>query len=472
MQQMSIQQEAANEKTSSDRLFELAHISTELAQLVAKNSCTPPELLRELGNSSDIITRQNVAANPNTPTEVLLDLGAEFSEQLLDNPIFSLLLLENPNLVNEISISTLISFLKQEKVPISLLEQAINRRYDATEVLLDDVFNEKASTPKPHARLGMALAMNAQTPPTVLEELIECWDSQVQEAARLHVNWAGEMQQGWDEAACEAIQITTLEYNEREYIRHLANRGLIPARIINQLVRHKDIRLVIAAHPNTSLKRPKHLAKNNDVSQPIACNPNIPVELLEQLAQNQDGGIRLYVAMNPNTPVQLLELLAQDKTPGVRIHVAKNPNAPVQLLELFAQDEDKWIRRTVASNPNTPLMLVDELLKQLAQDENHAVREFVAGHPKTPVSLLLEVTLKVCPQDSTPCLSRFLVLLYPQASYQAIGKYYCSEIWLERYAIAQNSNTPLDILHTLAKDANRIVRAAAKANLERRHQKP
>jgi hypothetical protein len=109
----SLQLEAVNEKTSSDRLYELAQISTPLAQLVAQNSCTAPELLRELGNSSDVTTHQHVAANPNTPTEVLLKLGSKFPQQLLDNPIFSLLLLENPNLVNEMPISTLISLLKR-----------------------------------------------------------------------------------------------------------------------------------------------------------------------------------------------------------------------------------------------------------------------------------------------------------------------------------------------------------------------
>jgi hypothetical protein len=64
----SLQQEAAKEKTSSDRLVELAHISTELAQFLAKNPCAPPDLLRELSNSSDATICQNVAANPNTPT--------------------------------------------------------------------------------------------------------------------------------------------------------------------------------------------------------------------------------------------------------------------------------------------------------------------------------------------------------------------------------------------------------------------
>lgn len=48
-----------------------------------------------------------LATNPNTPTEVLLNLGAEFPEQLLDNPVFFLLLLENLNLVEQMPVTTL-----------------------------------------------------------------------------------------------------------------------------------------------------------------------------------------------------------------------------------------------------------------------------------------------------------------------------------------------------------------------------
>ncbi|RUT03965.1 hypothetical protein DSM106972_048790 [Dulcicalothrix desertica PCC 7102] len=42
--------------------------------------------------------------------------------------------------------------------------------------------------------------------------------------------------------------------------------------------------------------------------------------------------------------------------------------------------------------------------------------------------------------------------------------------WLERYAIAQNTNTPSNILKHLEKDGNRIVRAAARANQKRRQE--
>lgn len=90
-------QEAENENTSGDRLAELAQISNELARIVAKN--------------------------PNAPTEVLWKLGARFPQQLLDNPIFSLLFQEKQNLVDEIPFYTLYSLCTLEKIPVYLQEQ-------------------------------------------------------------------------------------------------------------------------------------------------------------------------------------------------------------------------------------------------------------------------------------------------------------------------------------------------------------
>jgi hypothetical protein len=55
LQPLSLEQEAIHESTPCDRLRELAEISIELAQLVAKNPIAPSELLRELSNSSDTI---------------------------------------------------------------------------------------------------------------------------------------------------------------------------------------------------------------------------------------------------------------------------------------------------------------------------------------------------------------------------------------------------------------------------------
>jgi hypothetical protein len=84
----SFAQEVMDENTPSERL-------QELAQLVATNPAAPPELLEKLSESQDTIILQSVTANPNTPTEVLWKLGEKFPGELLTNPIFSLLLLEN-----------------------------------------------------------------------------------------------------------------------------------------------------------------------------------------------------------------------------------------------------------------------------------------------------------------------------------------------------------------------------------------
>ena len=63
-------------------------------------------------------------------------------------------------------------------------------------------------------------------------------------------------------------------------------------------------------------------------------------------------------------------------------------------------------------------------------------------------------------------LSRLFVMMHPLAPSSLLAKNFRSLYWLERYAIAQNPSTPHYLIKRLTQDANRIVRAAAKANLE------
>ncbi|MDZ8030455.1 hypothetical protein [Nostoc sp. DedSLP04] len=53
-------------------------------------------VLEELSLHPQPEVHEAVAKNPNTPTEVLLKLGKEFPDAITANPIFNLLLLENP----------------------------------------------------------------------------------------------------------------------------------------------------------------------------------------------------------------------------------------------------------------------------------------------------------------------------------------------------------------------------------------
>jgi hypothetical protein len=108
--------------------------------------------------------------------------------------------------------------------------------------------------------------------------------------------------------------------------------------------------------------------------------------------------------------------------------------------------------------------------------ELYTIHDSLLGNPNFPIKLLLELIaqydLPEFPFILTPSLSRIIVLLHSQTPQEVLAENSRSLVWLERYAVAQNSNTPPNILKALAQDANRIVRAAAKANLQRRNHKP
>ena len=239
---LSLELEAANERTSGDRLIELAKTSVELAQLVANNPCATPELLRELANSSDATTRKNVAGNPNTPTEALQQLGDEYPKEVLDNPVLPLLFLENPK-------------------------------------ILDEIFQQN---------ILWNMVLDAQTPTQVLEMLVYSKHTQVAEAARLHVNLAGEMTSGWDEAAHEAIRTIAPGYDEMEYTKNLANRGLM----LNRLL--------------------------------LLLPPETPARSLADNFRSEAWLERYAIAQHSSTPVNTLKTLAQDANRIVRAAAKAN----------------------------------------------------------------------------------------------------------------------------------------------------
>lgn len=70
-------------------------MNIEQTRKLAQDENTASEILTELANSKDKLTRQYVAANPNTPTEVLLSICLEFPVEVINNPIIPLLILEN-----------------------------------------------------------------------------------------------------------------------------------------------------------------------------------------------------------------------------------------------------------------------------------------------------------------------------------------------------------------------------------------
>ena len=80
------------------------------------------ETLRELSRSDDRAIRQTVAGNPNTPIDVLWNLMTEFPNEIVANPLFALIALENPDWIIDIPGENLLTLLQQNF--LALLQQA------------------------------------------------------------------------------------------------------------------------------------------------------------------------------------------------------------------------------------------------------------------------------------------------------------------------------------------------------------
>lgn len=130
----------------------------------------------------------------------------------------------------------------------------------------------------------IAVANYPETPRHLLEVLVSV-NSQVAEAAQLHVNWAGEMSEGWQEAVDEMLRSRQLGQNDRKSVE-LLKIAPVPEYFLSEWVPAE--RLIQGLR-----------------------NPYMPLryrlKLLERLAQEPTLEPRVQVAESPETPTAVLE---------------------------------------------------------------------------------------------------------------------------------------------------------------------
>lgn len=514
-------QEASAADTSAERLKTLA-ADPKLARLVAANPSAPAELLLELSHSDDKTVRKACTSNANTPMEALLKLGAQFPEQLLENPVFDLLLLAHPGLFDELPTATLNSLLKRDQVPVELIRWAWKHRGEST---------------------LYSLLMNPNTPADVVEELCKAKDPEVRMAAELHCSrempeWSREIHNDEDLLRLETLDnhviiaaterwkdimqdivsfgesensLSFLVLAPLEWRLEWASRSTTPDAALLQLSKDKNItvRLAMAENRQTppqalsqlstdqlskirrtvaaNCKSPAEallsLAKDADwyVRKAVANNHQAPTGALYQLAKDDDHDVRRAVAINSSTPVEILLQLGHDDW-WVRTAVASNTQTPREMLHHLAEDEDHRVRRAAATNSQTSLEIYLQLAKdreksvreaatrncqttakvlsQLAIDEQEDVRKAAAGNMQDPAEA---VDLLRLAKDNDPDV-RWGVAIDEKAPTDALVKLSNDEDLNVRWAVALNSKSPSEILVELANDEDPNVRNAVAAN--------
>lgn len=212
--------------------------------------------------------------------------------------------------------------------------------------------------------------------------------------------------------------------------------------------------------------------KNSIVRYGVENNVNTPVDLVKKLAQDENVEVRYKASVNPNLPItiaiktqiKLIDELRKSNTTldcEIRQFLAANSNTPVIILEKLANDNYFGVRATVAENPNTPSYILKNLA---ATDEDINFCRTILKHPKCSLNIRRIIFDRFI-QSRQPSLARLTVFLDNYADRKLLARNCYCKSWLERYAIAQNIQTPINTLKFLAKDANCVVRATAKANL-------
>jgi hypothetical protein len=418
-------QDAAKSANIPTSILEQFAKEEKFREAIAWNPNTPFDLLAELATDDNNLVRINIALSPYTPSPILLQLAQDENAEVRQNVAWNFntpddLLEQLTGQLASLNYSYLHTLeVNGYKTPVTVIEQmAIDQRSDV--------------------RKGVAKYRN--TPAKILEQLAKDEEAGVRRMVALNVN--------------------------------------TPFRVLlGQLADDADVgvRSAVAIRLNSINVTPFSLLSATDIPQVLSSlGEGREFQSKEQLDPNdlsirhllEESYARRFVAQLPDAPLKLLEELAQDKEENVRFGVTMNQNAPVSLLEQLAKDEKDEIRCCVAKHPNTPLSILEELFDDLKSSVRRiAIARYLEQNPES-----LPVVLEHYTKHALPFFTRLLILLHPKATANILIENSRSKAWLERYAIAQNPNTPINTLTALACDVNRIVRAAAQANLERHTQ--
>jgi hypothetical protein len=319
---------------------------------LATADTTSIEVLKQLATDKNAEVRMAVASNPNTPQDILRHLGQEFPDAIVANPIFNILLLENP---------------ESQFIRLSLARSSTT----SLETL--------AKLAKlPDEEILCAIAQNPNTPVAILEQLVQ------------------HPPQIYDYDDPDGTEFDRL-------FSCIARNPNTPESLLIRLAQHSSgsVEYAIVENPNTPAAILEKFAnwRNSTMHQAIARNPNAPTAVLEKLAGEQSGEIRKLVKAHPKasdlaiaivdfmeekpgTPIHLLEKFAKHSSPSVRRLVADHPHTPSHVLELLSLDSAEYVPLKVAKHPNASATALEGVAKWLVtkyQQASPSNKQFYQG---------------------------------------------------------------------------------------------
>ncbi|MDW8426345.1 MAG: hypothetical protein RMK51_10450 [Meiothermus sp.] len=431
----------------------------EVRVRVAENPRTPAAVLRLLAQDDHWQVRQAVARHPSTPLEALQKLGRD------PDPDVQQAVADHPEASPEALEAFLTGWVFPPQLPLS--PGALYRKLREGESLPPEWLETLARGPERARRL---VAAHPDTPQPTLEALLRDEDWRVRQALAQN-------------PALPPGLLLRLAADADVDVRRAAFAH--PGAGVEVLAQVRpddppDLRLLAARHPQTPLPALQRLLGDPDpeVRQAARAHPAVPAAWLEQyrraealepsldaaflrhLAAQEAWG-RGLAARHPASPRDVLEALQSDEDGSVRLALAQNPALPAEILTQLAQDADRDVRLAVAAHPSA----APEALQELLRDTDEEVRLAALRNPRLPEPTLAAYRRQLVLRASRSrfALNRAVALSRPEMPPLELAKvrHWAAPEWLVRYAVAQNPNTPLEVLRRLAQDGNRWVRKKA-----------
>jgi hypothetical protein len=340
---------------------------------LAANPETAPEILRELSLSDDLAIRQAVAGNPNVPIEVLWELVRDFSDEVVNNPLFSLVILENPNWISHIPQNYLSELLRNPRTHPFFLQKAAEK----SRLLGEDGVRALIANPSLSGDLVELAILNAnwlcgevlKHSSLTLSILEKC---SVEGHWRIQYDLAHYLFSSEQPFSQEFLHSSSMD----ETLDHLVKHGsdYFKSRLLRAVkLPSKYIPELIQALPHKFLVM---------IARSRCFSPAVLDQLFQHPIAKQGHQIQIHqlIASNINTPLHILEKLAESPHATIRDNLASHKRLPKPLIIQLAIDPHHNVQKNLLANPS----IAAELLAELKIHPDPRIREFAQQHPNTP----------------------------------------------------------------------------------------
>lgn len=307
----------------------------------AQNPETEPEQLRKLAEARDPGTQRRVTNNPNTPPDLLLKLGKQYPGELLTNPVFDLLLLEDANLFETMPRATLRSLMMVKDIPVGFLERTV-----AIPKLGVEVARVIACHPKATDYVFTQVAQYSGDI-AILQALIERSSLSTEILEKLAANGV---------------------LGIKQYLSYHSN---LPDSVLEKIIRYAvETPPAQQTHQFDPFLRALAEYGKPPFQAQLVQQPQLPDALVEALAEHGTEQVQLQLLQRFHLPFKALETLIKRGHLKVQLRLAQYPALPADLLKRLYYDRRSIIRKQIAQHPNASV----ELLRNLARDNHAQVR--------------------------------------------------------------------------------------------------